>query len=378
MERYSRHNLIDWFSQERVSRQSICVVGAGAVGNEVIKSLTLLGVGKIEIIDFDLIEEHNLTKSVLFRPEDVGKSKAEVAALRASELDPNVVIGYRHGDVTALLSITNARGFDCIISCVDNFEARLRINELCKIARIDFINLGIDSRYASVEAFPFSKEGELPCYECNLPPSVYGRIFERYSCGQLKKISYEENKIPTTIVTSGLAGSLGASVALRLGLGETAVSRRILLDSIQGYSSVTTDIAKSPECPCCSQVSGKYTFLAVSRNGQPGPVLNALAGDSEILEAPLRLSEPVVQSARCAKCGSSPYGGLLVGRAKRDINETARYCSNCSSASVDVVLQDELVAREFLDIFSNRVIPVSYATTTIGNRSYCISFEGAL
>ena len=96
--RYNRHNLIDWLSQEGLARTKVAVVGAGAVGNEIIKNLALLGVGEMHIFDLDLIEEHNLTRSVLFRDRDIGRSKAEVAAQRAAELDPNVSAIPFHGD----------------------------------------------------------------------------------------------------------------------------------------------------------------------------------------------------------------------------------------------------------------------------------------
>ena len=76
------------------------VVGAGALGNEVIKNLVLMGIGHIFIVDFDTIELANLSRSVLFRESDSGRKKAEVAAARAKEINPNVHVQYVHGDVT--------------------------------------------------------------------------------------------------------------------------------------------------------------------------------------------------------------------------------------------------------------------------------------
>src|SRR5947208_560139 len=97
-DRYLRHDLIDWFDQDLLKRLRVLVVGAGAVGNEVIKNLVLLGVGAIRIVDFDHIEVHNLTRSVLFSEADVGKSKAEVAAAAAQRLDPNCKVEAITGD----------------------------------------------------------------------------------------------------------------------------------------------------------------------------------------------------------------------------------------------------------------------------------------
>ncbi len=79
------------------------VVGAGALGNDVIKNLALMGVGHIFIIDFDTIEAANLSRSVLFRESDNHRSKAEVAAARAKALNPQIHVQYLNGDVTTQL-----------------------------------------------------------------------------------------------------------------------------------------------------------------------------------------------------------------------------------------------------------------------------------
>jgi molybdopterin/thiamine biosynthesis adenylyltransferase len=374
MDRYSRHNLIDWFSQDEVSKKSVCVIGAGAVGNEVLKSLVLLGVGKVTVFDFDTIEEHNLTKSVLFRSTDIGRSKAEVASLHATELDPNVQVVAVHGDATRLLKMSELRKMDVVISCVDNFEARLRINQMCRIAGVDFLNLGIDSKYASIEIFPFSNENSVACYECNLPLSVYDRIAERYSCGHLRKISFEEKKIPTTIVTSGIAGSFGASVALRLGNTNLTDSKRMLIDTISGHSTVTNCLTSSPDCPCCASIGTKFQIVCASRKGGFGNVFQKL-GSWPALDLRLRLNEPVVLSSVCKKCGSSPYSGAQIGRAQHELDESARFCSNCADHSVDIQFGDELTVDLFARLYINNPIPIAYVTTNIGDLHYCFSFE---
>ena len=81
-DRYSRLRLIPWWDQERLKNATVMVVGAGAIGNELIKNLTLLGIGRILVYDMDAIENTNLTRSVLYRARDVGRYKAEVAAER--------------------------------------------------------------------------------------------------------------------------------------------------------------------------------------------------------------------------------------------------------------------------------------------------------
>ncbi len=89
-DRYSRLRLIPWWDQDRLKNATIMVVGAGAIGNELIKNLTLLGIGKILVFDMDDIENTNLTRSILYRRSDVGRYKAEVAVERAMEINPDV------------------------------------------------------------------------------------------------------------------------------------------------------------------------------------------------------------------------------------------------------------------------------------------------
>ena len=101
-DRLGTFSFISWWEREKVENAKVMVVGAGALGNEVIKNLTLMGVGSIFIVDFDTIELANLSRSVLFRESDSGRNKAEIAAARAKDLNPNVHVQYFHGDITKI------------------------------------------------------------------------------------------------------------------------------------------------------------------------------------------------------------------------------------------------------------------------------------
>src|SRR4029079_8337707 len=97
-DRYGRLRLISWWRQEKLRAAKVLVVGAGALGNEVLKNLALLGVGKVLVIDLDEIEESNLTRSVLFRSSDRGKSKAHAAAKMCAEINPDTQVIPIHGN----------------------------------------------------------------------------------------------------------------------------------------------------------------------------------------------------------------------------------------------------------------------------------------
>ena len=131
-DRYSRLRLISWWRQERLQAARVLVVGAGALGNEVVKNLALLGLGTIYLIDLDEVEPSNLSRSVLFREsDDGGRPKAEVAAQRAGELNPEINVVPIHGDVITDMGLGLFADVDLVIGCLDNREARLWVNRQC-------------------------------------------------------------------------------------------------------------------------------------------------------------------------------------------------------------------------------------------------------
>ena len=127
--RYDRQERVSWWDQDRLRLGRVLVVGAGALGNEVVKNLVLLGVGDIVVIDPDSVELSNLARCVLFRAEDEGRPKAEVIARRASELNPEPHVTGIVGDVRSLGTGVAARA-DVIVGALDNREARLYCNRL--------------------------------------------------------------------------------------------------------------------------------------------------------------------------------------------------------------------------------------------------------
>ncbi|MEI6763942.1 MAG: ThiF family adenylyltransferase, partial [Actinomycetes bacterium] len=90
--KYARTDLITWWDQSKLSKSRVLVVGAGALGNEIVKNLTLIGVGHITLVDMDSIEHSNLSRGVFFRMGDEGRFKSEIVAERAMQLNPDVEI----------------------------------------------------------------------------------------------------------------------------------------------------------------------------------------------------------------------------------------------------------------------------------------------
>jgi len=349
--RYHRHSLIDWFSQEALVRSKVAVVGAGAVGNEVIKNLALLGVGEIHIFDLDNIEEHNLTRSVLFRDADIGQAKATVAAKRVMELDRNVLATAIPGDFWEHLSLSELRTFDVVFCCVDNFEARIRCNMLCYLTGTDFVNTGIDSRSALVELYPFSLSRMTGCLECNLPATVYRRIAERYSCGYLRKLSFVERKIPTTIITSTAVASLAVSRGLRLGADDAEpIPQKFYMDTIAG-TLTRTELLRADACPCCSRLSGTPPILWTRREIES--LSEGVDGEATIIT-----SEPILVSYRIV---GEQQEHLVFDRASAFSSDFPVTVAS-DPGTVELEIRDQFTLRELTKRFSGRAMPCKFAT----------------
>ena len=152
-DRYGRMRLISWWRQERLAAAKVLVVGAGALGNEVLKNLALLGAGHLFVIDFDAIEATNLTRSVLFRESDAGRPKAERAAAAVKVLNPDVKVRALNGNVMTELGLGVYADMDVVIGCLDNREARLWINRQCWRAGKPWVDGAIQEISGVVKVF---------------------------------------------------------------------------------------------------------------------------------------------------------------------------------------------------------------------------------
>lgn len=212
-DRYSRLRLIGWWDQQKIANAKVMVVGAGALGNEVLKNLALLGLGNIYLIDFDTIQDSNLTRSVLFRQKHCGQSKARVAAEAAMELNPDCQVIAVDGDVLSDVGLGLVRNVDLVICCVDNREARLWINRMCWKVSTPWVDGGIQEINGVAKVF---RPPAGACYECAMTENDYRLISLRYSCPLLKKEDVQQGKVPTAPTIASIVGGLQVQEALKL------------------------------------------------------------------------------------------------------------------------------------------------------------------
>lgn len=210
-DRYHRQSLITWWDQATLAAARVLVVGAGALGNEIVKCLTLTGVGHLTVVDMDTIENSNLARCVLFRPGDEGRHKAAIVAERAAELNTDVDIAAIVGRVEQL-GLGDVAGFDVVIGGLDNREARVWVNQACRKLGITWIDGAIEGIRGTVRVF--TPEG--PCYECTLGEVDRKILSRRKSCALLDVEDVVAGKVPTTATSASWVAAVQAQEAIKL------------------------------------------------------------------------------------------------------------------------------------------------------------------
>jgi adenylyltransferase/sulfurtransferase len=332
-DRYSRLRLIRWWDQDRLRAANVLVVGAGAIGNEVLKNLALLGIGRITIVDFDTIEDSNLTRSVLFREADRGQSKAQVAARMLRGINPDIHVHAIHGNVLTDVGLGLFQDADLVIGCLDNREARLWVNRACWKTNRPWIDGGIEEINGVVKVF-IPPNG--PCYECGMTDNDYRLINLRYSCPQLRREEISTGKVPTTPTIASLIGGLQVQEALKLlhdlpvdaghalvwnGLAnnfyKTAYQRREDCLSHETYPAPI-------ELDLSAQESTAQDFFAAARAAGFRHAISTRSANEESPPLTLHLDRDLILSFDCA-CGQS----RSVLKPHMLVNESEAKCPRC-------------------------------------------------
>lgn len=224
------YQLITWWKPETIHNAKVLVIGAGALGNEVLKNLALLNVGNIVIVDFDRIEYSNLSRSVLFREADCidNKFKVEVAAERVKEINPNVNIHTINGDVTIDLGLGLIRQMDAVIGCLDNRFARLMLNRMCHKVNKVWIDGGIENLSGQLSVYQPGHS----CYECQLPQRAMEQIRYRMGCADIAQRNANFGRIATTPISASIIAALQVQEALKIIVDKGDASDFLYIDGM--------------------------------------------------------------------------------------------------------------------------------------------------
>ncbi len=238
--RYSRHLLIPEVGlegQRKLKGSSALVIGTGGLGSPVALYLAAAGVGRIGLVDYDVVEASNLQRQIIHGTSTVGRRKVESARARLLDLNPDIQVEVYNEPFTSENAMRIARDYDVLLDGTDNFPTRYLTNDVA-------VFLGKPNVYASIFRFDgqvsvfYAKEG--PCYRCLFPePPPPGLV---PSCAEGGVLG----------VLPGTIGTLQATEALKilLGIGQPLIGRLLLYNALD-MSFDFVNLKKNPKCRVC-------------------------------------------------------------------------------------------------------------------------------
>ena len=322
-DRLGTFEFISWWEREKVRAAKMLVVGAGALGNEVLKNLALMGVGHLMVIDFDTIEMANLSRSVLFRESDTGRPKAEVAAARAKALNPEVRLQYQRGDVTTQLGLGVIRRMDVVIGCLDNREARLALNRFCHWMGKPWVDGAIQELLGLARVFV---PGEGACYECTLTEQARRELSLRYSCPLLARQNILLGKVPTTPTIASIIGALQAQEALKLLHGMPVEAGKVMHFNGMTNSMHTSAYVPREDCESHWTYGEVVELPARSEHTALADLLRIARADLG-KQAVIELDQELVLALECPQCGTKEE----ILRPLSEVTLEAGHCPACGT-----------------------------------------------
>lgn len=244
-DRFARLRTIDWWDQKKLSNTRVLVVGAGALGNEVIKNLALLGIGHLVIVDMDRVETSNLSRSVLFRNSDRNLPKAECAAQAAKELYRELEVLPIIGNVISDVGLGFFKWADVVVGALDNREARVFVNKACAMVNRPWIDGGIDVLNGIVRGF--APPGTA-CYECTMSKTDWDILDKRRSCSLLANQAEMSGHVPTTATTAAVIGAIQAQEVVKLVHNMDVLLGRGFVFEGESHNSYTVNYSIKPDC----------------------------------------------------------------------------------------------------------------------------------
>ena len=241
--RYSRHLLIPEVGEEgqlKLLDSKVLLIGAGGLGSPASLYLAAAGVGRIGIVDADVVDESNLQRQIVHSTESLGEPKVESAKRTIEALNPDVeVVAYKERLTSENIERILADGWDVIVDGADNFPTRYLVNDASIWHKIPVVHGSIYRFEGQVTVF---KPYEGPCYRCLFPTPPPPELAP--SCAEGGVLG----------VLPGVIGSLQASEALKLalGVGEPLVGRLLLFDALAA-SFDEVKLRRDPDCPVCGE-----------------------------------------------------------------------------------------------------------------------------
>ena len=239
--RYARQVVladIGWDGQRKLKGSTILVVGAGGLGCPMLIQLASMGVGRLRIVDRDIVSRTDLHRQYLYREEDAGRPKAEAAAKRINEINPNVVVESFAETVTYDGLLKRMKGADVVMDGLDGMQARYAVNRASQKLGVPYVFSSAVEMFGNVSTI---LPGKTPCLEC-----FFGGL--------------TEDSVPKCAVVGvhpsvlGIVASVAVSEAVKMLTGQApALASKLLFVDLRHFSFDTISLAKNPSCPTSGQ-----------------------------------------------------------------------------------------------------------------------------
>jgi molybdopterin/thiamine biosynthesis adenylyltransferase/rhodanese-related sulfurtransferase/molybdopterin converting factor small subunit len=339
--RYSRHLILPEIGldgQRKLKASSVLCIGAGGLGSPVAMYLAAAGLGRIGIVDFDVVDYSNLQRQIIHGTPDVGRSKLLSAKQSIQALNPHVQVDTYETALSSQNALELFRPYDVVIDGTDNFPTRYLVNDACVLT-------GKPNAYGSIFRFEGQasvfgvKEG--PCYRCLYPePPPPGLV---PSCAEGGVLG----------VLPGIIGVIQATEALKLilGVGEPLIGRFLIYDALK-MRFRELKLRKDPDCPVCgthptvTQLIDYEQFCGITPARTQAPALPAeLVTSVEALADRVQRKEPVwildVREPREFEICRIPGSTLIpLGELPRRLEEVPR-----GESAPDIVVHCKSGAR---------------------------------
>lgn len=255
--RYNRHIIIPEFgleAQQKLKASSVLVIGSGGLGSPVLLYLAAAGVGTIGIVDFDIVDESNLQRQILYGVKQVGRHKVEAARERLLELNPYINIDIHNVQLTAKNALDIIKNYDVVADGTDNFPTRYLVNDACVILGKPNVYASIFQFEGQVSVFNFKAEGKATgpnyrdLYPAAPPPGLVPSCAEGGVLG----------------VLPGIIGSMQANEVIKIitGIGEPLSGRFFVFDALS-FQTRILNISKRPETPVIHELIDYEQFCGV-------------------------------------------------------------------------------------------------------------------
>lgn len=298
---FSRETLAG-YDRKRLSQAVIVVVGAGAAGSNFVQTTALAGVGEHRVIDFDVVERSNLTRSPFFRRPGTGdasprfKARELARGVLATSYAESPVVRYATTRVETL-GYGAFQGADVIVAAVDSHPVRAYLADAARFLGIPLIEMGFSGFEGQVSVFRNATSDE-PCWRCLMPHVSHGG----FSCTAYARRVAESGRVPATQTVAAVVGSLAAEAAIAAVHREFPLGGRILSFNVRSGRSRVLAITPNPSCPGVHRLVGSVMELAARHDE---PLASALSQARAFASEPVALlPSPIVVEAPCERCGT--------------------------------------------------------------------------